>query len=175
MSGGGIMMAEKILGTLEGKSILVIGAGKMGELAMGHIRNKAFANVYVMNRTQSIACELAGQFNARAVGFCDIKEILAVKGIDVAQIAPFDLSASLGRPGQIDHPEVKKAIATAERAILKSGVVLGGLGQTVENTKKMIARGYRAILITHDRGLIQATPAAILGPLKGSKSTRSGY
>ena len=105
----------------------------------------------------------------------NIKEILAVKGIDVAQIAPFDLSASLGRPGQIDHPEVKKAIATAERAILKSGVVLGGLGQTVENAKKMIARGYRAILMTHDVGLIQATSAGMLGPLKGSKSTRSGY
>lgn len=104
ISWAAIMMAEKILGTLEGKSILVIGAGKMGELAMGHIRNKAFANVYVMNRTQSIACELAGQFNARAVGFCDIKEILASVDICIC---------SVGAPHYIiEAPLIEKVMAS---------------------------------------------------------------
>jgi 4-hydroxy-2-oxoheptanedioate aldolase len=96
----------------------------------------------------------------------NLRKILAVEGIDVAQIAPFDLSASLGRPGELEHREVKKAIAAAEAAILKSGVALGGLGQTVENAKRMIARGYRSVLMTHDVGLIQTASAALLGPLR---------
>lgn len=105
----------------------------------------------------------------------NIDKILAVRGLDVAQIAPFDLSASLGRPGQLDHPEVKKAIATAEKAIAKSSVTLGGLAQTTENAKKMIARGYRAILMTHDVGMIQTASAGLLGPLKTGAPKRKGY
>lgn len=106
----------------------------------------------------------------------NIKKILAVKGIDVAQIAPFDLSASLGRPGELNHPEVKKAIATAEGAIRRSGIPLGGLAQTVENAQRMVARGYRAILMTHDVGLIQAASAEMLGPMrKGKTPKRAGY
>ena len=86
VSWAAVMMAEKLLGTLEGKSILLIGAGKMGELTMTHIRNKGFSNVYVMNRTESIACELAGEFNARPVGFCDIKEILSVVDVCICSV-----------------------------------------------------------------------------------------
>ena len=105
----------------------------------------------------------------------NIRKILAVKGIDVAQIAPFDLSASLGRPGELEHREVKKAIATAEAAILKSGVALGGLGQNPENARKMIARGYRCIVMTHDVGLIQTAAAGLLGPLGGGGVKHRGY
>jgi 4-hydroxy-2-oxoheptanedioate aldolase len=97
----------------------------------------------------------------------NIDKILKVKGIDVAQIAPFDLSASMGRTGDLEHKDVTKAIQIAERAILKSGVTLGGLGQTTEKAKAMIAKGYLSIVMTSDVGLLQGAAKAMIGPLQG--------
>lgn len=46
-----------------------------------------------------------------------IDEILAVPGIDAYIIGPYDLSGSIGRPGELDHPDVNKAI----KRILEAG------------------------------------------------------
>ncbi len=40
-----------------------------------------------------------------------IDAILAVPGIDAYIIGPYDLSGSMGRPGELDHPDVQAAIA----------------------------------------------------------------
>ncbi len=76
VSWAAMSMAEEILGTLEGKSILIIGAGKMGELALKQIRNKGVKNIYLMNRTGEAAQALAETCGVMAVSFMDIKEIL---------------------------------------------------------------------------------------------------
>lgn len=76
VSWAAMAMAEELLGTLEGKSILIIGAGKMGELALNQIRNKGVKNIYVMNRTGESAQALAQTCRATAVSFMDIKETL---------------------------------------------------------------------------------------------------
>lgn len=86
----------------------------------------------------------------------DIDDILAVPGIDVVFIAPFDLSMSLGVPGQRDHPEVVAAIARAEERILAAGLPMGGLAGSPEQAKGMIERGYRMLLVAIDVGLIQS-------------------
>jgi len=83
----------------------------------------------------------------------NIDEILAVEGIDVAFIAPFDLSQSLGIPGEFDHSKFLDAVATAEQAILSSSAVLGGLAMDVEKGRAMIDRGYRFLMMAYD-GLI---------------------
>ena len=59
VSWAAINKAEEILGNLKDCSILVIGAGKMSELAVGHIQNKQFKKLYLMNRTQDNAKNLA--------------------------------------------------------------------------------------------------------------------
>lgn len=50
-----------------------------------------------------------------------IDEILAVDGIDAYIIGPYDLSGSMGRPGELDHPEVQSAIAQVLEAGHRSG------------------------------------------------------
>ena len=42
----------------------------------------------------------------------NIEEILQVEGIDAFIVGPYDLSASLGVPGEFDHPQVRKACRT---------------------------------------------------------------
>jgi 4-hydroxy-2-oxoheptanedioate aldolase len=92
----------------------------------------------------------------------NIDAILAVPGIDVAFIAPFDLSASLGHPGQLDHPEVQAAIARVEAAVTGSGVALGGIGLNVERTNALIRKGYRVIVLASDVGLLQGAVGEML-------------
>jgi 2-dehydro-3-deoxyglucarate aldolase len=51
-----------------------------------------------------------------AAGVENADAILAVDGIDAYFLGPYDLSASLGVPGQLDHPKVEAAIARVRRA-----------------------------------------------------------
>ena len=92
----------------------------------------------------------------------NLDAILAVEGIDVAFVAPFDLSAGLGVPGQINHPDVAQAIAEAENKILASGVVLGGLAFQPEVARAMISRGYRFIMLGSDGLLLSRSASQML-------------
>ncbi len=76
VSWAAIEMAQRMLGSLSGKSALVIGAGKMGEMALAHMRHKGLAKMYLMNRTGEKAGVLAAQYNGIAASFFDIKDIL---------------------------------------------------------------------------------------------------
>jgi len=78
VSWAAIAMAQKVLGTLEGKTFLIIGAGKMGKLATCYLHKKGWGKVYLMNRTEEKAASLAGQLGAEAVPFWRIKEILSL-------------------------------------------------------------------------------------------------
>ena len=40
-----------------------------------------------------------------------VADILSVPGVDAIIVGPYDLSASMGRPGQIAHPDVAAAVA----------------------------------------------------------------
>jgi len=64
-----VQLARAIFGSLEGKSVLVIGAGEMCELAVTHLVENGVKEVQVTNRTLARAEELAGRFQGRAVPF----------------------------------------------------------------------------------------------------------
>ncbi len=72
--------------------------------------------------------------------------ILAVEGVDVAVIAPFDLSTALGVPGRFDAPEFVDAVVALERAAAAHGVPLGGVALTAQRAADLEARGYRLLL-----------------------------
>ena len=97
----------------------------------------------------------------------NIDQILAVPGIDVAFIAPFDLSQSLGIPGQFDHPDFRDAVARAERAIANSSAVLGGLATATDQGRDMLDAGYRFLMMSFDSKLIEDTARNFLTDLKG--------
>jgi glutamyl-tRNA reductase len=76
-----VELGRKIFGTLEGKTVLLIGAGEMAELAVEHlIRNKA-GDIYVANRTFENAVTLAKKFNGQALRIEEITDCL--KFIDI--------------------------------------------------------------------------------------------
>ena len=76
-----VELGRKIFGTLEGKTVLLIGAGEMAELSVEHlIRNKA-GDIYVANRTFENGVALAKKFNGQALRFEEISDCL--KFIDI--------------------------------------------------------------------------------------------
>ena len=85
----------------------------------------------------------------------ELDNILSVPGIDVASIAPGDLSVSVGYPGQRDHPEVLEVIAQIERKILASNVALGGVALSADEANEKVSKGYRFIFLGADVMFLQ--------------------
>jgi glutamyl-tRNA reductase len=54
-------LARKIFGSLQGKTVLLVGAGKMSELAARHLIQQGATSILVANRTQEKAALIAGQ------------------------------------------------------------------------------------------------------------------
>lgn len=89
VSWAALAKAGKEIGDLSDKEILVIGAGKMSKLTVGGLRHRKFKKLYLMNRTQAKAKDLADKMEGEAVGFCDIKEILSKVDVGIcASSAP---------------------------------------------------------------------------------------
>lgn len=77
VSWAAVASAQKILTTLEDKSILIIGAGKMSQLTAGQLLRRSVKKIYVTNRTFQNAQSLARDIGGEAVMFWDIKNVLA--------------------------------------------------------------------------------------------------
>lgn len=67
-----VELAGKIFGSLEGKQVCLVGAGKMSELAARHLLAKGAGPIFVANRTYDRAQALAEKFGGRAVRFDDL-------------------------------------------------------------------------------------------------------
>ncbi|WP_221566306.1 glutamyl-tRNA reductase [Alkalihalobacillus sp. TS-13] len=61
-----VELAKKIFDGLEGKNVLIIGAGKMGELTARHLCSNGVDEITVLNRTYAKAQEVAARFNGQA-------------------------------------------------------------------------------------------------------------
>jgi len=72
-----VQLAKKIFGTLEGKKVMLIGAGEMAELAAEHLIAQGVNRVVVANRTLERAVNLAKQFNGSAISLSEISTELA--------------------------------------------------------------------------------------------------
>ena len=76
-----IELGKKIFGDLDGKRVMLIGAGEMAELAVDHlIRNRA-GTITVANRTFARGVELAERFSGKAIKFEEI--IDGIKDVDI--------------------------------------------------------------------------------------------
>ncbi|WP_263410026.1 glutamyl-tRNA reductase [Terriglobus tenax] len=62
-------LAQKIFGSLKGKTVLLVGAGKMSELAARHLIAQGAGNLFVANRTRSRAERIAQEFHGAVMDF----------------------------------------------------------------------------------------------------------
>ena len=70
-----VELAKKIFGSLDGKTVCLVGAGKMSELAAKHLIASGAAATFVANRTYDRALELAERFGGQAILFEQLYEM----------------------------------------------------------------------------------------------------
>jgi glutamyl-tRNA reductase len=77
-----VELAKKIFSGLSGRSVLLVGAGKMGELAAKHLVEQGAFPIYVTNRTWSRAQDMARALSGTPVPFEDLTT--AIGAVDIA-------------------------------------------------------------------------------------------
>lgn len=88
-------------------------------------------------------------------GVADAEAIAAVKGIDCLWIGHFDLSASMGIPGQFDHPDFIAAVAHVGRACRKHKKSFGRLVPDVATGVALYREGFDFICYSGDVWIFQ--------------------
>lgn len=66
-----VELARQVLGSLEGRKVLVLGAGKMGELSARYLQARGARAAWVINRTYEHAAKMAEALGGTAVSFED--------------------------------------------------------------------------------------------------------
>ncbi len=79
-----VELAKKILGELNEKSVLLIGAGEMAELTARHLIGQVMRPICVANRTFENACKLADEFGGEALRVEQLSEALAQADIIIS-------------------------------------------------------------------------------------------
>jgi glutamyl-tRNA reductase len=118
----GVEQAERVVGPLAGRPVLVVGAGSMGALAGATLRRAGVGDVVVANRTADNAARLATSLDGRGVGLEALREELAAADVVVT---------STGAIGHVVSREVV-AEAMAMRGDRPLAVVDLGLPRDVD-------------------------------------------
>jgi 2-dehydro-3-deoxyglucarate aldolase/4-hydroxy-2-oxoheptanedioate aldolase len=82
-----------------------------------------------------------------------IDAILGVPGVDAVFIGPYDLSASLGKPGRIEDADVREAIRTVASACAGRKVPVGIFAAALPAAVKAVEEGYTLVCAGIDIGL----------------------
>lgn len=101
-----VELARKVFGSMEQKAVLLIGAGKMGELTATHLWNHGVSRVLVVNRTWERARELAQRFSGEAYDWSALALALAEADIVIS---------STGAPGYVLHQETVAKVCRRRR------------------------------------------------------------
>jgi 2-keto-3-deoxy-L-rhamnonate aldolase RhmA len=133
-------------------------------LARAHAYGLSFAD-YLARANDEIAV-IAQAEHVQAVE--NIEAIVRVPGIDAILLGPYDLSASLGKPGQVDDPAVVEAIEHVTRTCLEADMPLGYFGVSAEAVRPCMQRGFRLIVAGVDTLMLGTAAQRLLESLKRS-------
>ncbi|HMK73368.1 MAG TPA: glutamyl-tRNA reductase, partial [Myxococcaceae bacterium] len=87
MASAAVQLASKIFGGLQGKTVLLVGAGEMSELAGRHLLSAGAAKLLVTNRTEERAVELARALGGESVSFESLDRALQPADVVVCTTA----------------------------------------------------------------------------------------
>jgi 2-keto-3-deoxy-L-rhamnonate aldolase RhmA len=133
--------------------------------APGHIADK-FTSA---NQRSTFFCQIE-----TAEGVDNADEIAAIDGVDCLWVGHFDLSVSLGIPGEFDNKKFKDAIARTHAATKKHGKSLGRLVPNVETGVQLVAEGFDFICYSGDVWVLQSALAEAIKRLRdGTKNQGS--
>jgi glutamyl-tRNA reductase len=102
-----IELGRKIFGSLEGKKVLLIGAGEMAELAVAHLIRNRVGDILVTNRTFERAVELGRRFRGSPIKFEEL--LTSLSDVDI-------VISSTGAPDYVVKREQLKGVLRKRRS-----------------------------------------------------------
>jgi 4-hydroxy-2-oxoheptanedioate aldolase len=127
----------------------------------GRIKN------YLQQADQEIC--LLVQIETRAA-LEQLEAISSVEGVDGVFIGPADLSASLGRLGELQHPETQNALQDAGRRLSRLGKAAGILAVVEADARRYIDWGYNFVAVGIDTALLANSADALAQSFKSAGS-----
>ena len=89
-------------------------------------------------------------------GVENVEAIVGVEGVDVGWIGHFDLTQSMGIPGQFEHPDYLAAVEKVVAACQRQGKAGGFMGATPDAVIELVRKGFRCIAYGSDIGIYRA-------------------
>lgn len=112
--------------------------------------------------------------NTMVVVYCEtakaldnLDAMLAVDGVDVMFIGPFDLTQALGVIGEPNHPKVLAAIDTIVKKTRAAGKAAGIIAADADKAKKLIYQGFQYVVLGSDQAFIQNLGKKYIKEIKG--------
>jgi len=97
----------------------------------------------------------------------DLGGILGIEGLDVIFIGPYDLSTSLGLPGQFDHPRVREAISEIVNRAAERGVAVGIWVPDAKSAHLWVDQGVRFMTVSNNELMLFKTSADLRRAVEG--------
>lgn len=119
---------------------------------------------YVAAANESLAVIVQAE---HALAVRHIEAIAAVPGVDAVFVGPYDLSASLGKPGRLDDPEVTAAIGRIRDAVRRAGRGLGIYCGSAAEAVRYRGQGFTLIGLGTDLAHLTRAAAAELEHARG--------
>jgi len=95
----------------------------------------------------------------------NIEGILNVEGVTAVLIGPYDLSGSLGVPGQIDSPKVRDAIDRVTKACHKAEMPVGIFAADTATARHALANGVNMVALGLDASFLWQSASRALHEL----------
>lgn len=136
-----------------------------GERSVGIARAQGYgANFaeYLRHKSYSILVQIE-----TAAGIANAPKIVAHSAVDAVLIGPYDLSGSLGIPGEIAAPQVTEAIASVHALCRQAGKPCGIFAANAETARAYAAAGFSLIAVGIDTAVLLTALKEIRRAIQG--------
>lgn len=99
-------------------------------------------------------------------GLENIDAMIEYGGFDILFIGPYDLSQSLGIPGQVQDPLVEDAMKKITEKCEKKNITVGTFCDNIDSAKKWICAGVKYLSYSVDVGIFYESSKEIVSKLK---------
>jgi glutamyl-tRNA reductase len=144
----GVKLAERVFGSLQGRSALILGAGEVAEQVLEHLRNRGIGRLRVVNRSFDRARTLAARVGGEAVGWDSLESAVSAPDIIVTSVGEAGavltrdrllraLTARDGRPVFVVDLGVPRNVAPEAASLYNLYLYnIDDLGEIVEQNKR---------------------------------------
>ncbi|MBA3655786.1 MAG: hypothetical protein H0W69_00365 [Gemmatimonadaceae bacterium] len=124
-------------------------------------RNHGFSDADLKSKLQRANDEMfVGVLVEGPEGIANLDAIASVPGLDLVYIGVYDVSQSVGAPGDLMHPEVVRVVKDCVRIIEGHGLAAGSVGRDRDYLQLLANAGFRFLSYRADSAILRDGLAA---------------